>query len=63
MDGAKARTWQGRLYSADEGTDVGRFLSGEGGHEQDVVGGDAGIRRIETMASSLRAQACGQHPE
>ena len=59
MDGAKARSWKGRLYSAHEGTDVGRFLSGAGDHEQDVVSGEADIRRIETMVSSL---ACSGMP-
>ena len=47
MDGPKARSYQGQLWAADEGTDVGRFVSGAGDHEQDMVIGMAGIPRID----------------
>jgi hypothetical protein len=37
MDEPKARSWQAHLYSTDEGTDVGRFLTCAGDHGQRTV--------------------------
>jgi hypothetical protein len=58
MDGPKARTYQGQLWAADEGTDVGRFVSGAGDHEQEMVIGMAGIPRIDDgLLSCVLGQA------